>query len=172
MVNLGFRDLIEKLEEYFGRTASKALVGIAAVSVMIFVVGYAVQNSIYPLVLWVGGVLSGNPALSSATQSINWLVTAIWIVLVVAMIVTIVQFRLQFWNTIETHDRAQRVVSSVEHFRDELQRLLREYPDEAGPHVIEMLNRLTAEDAKKAENARKKFHPLSSRSPPSSGPPA
>ena len=45
MVTVGFKELIEKLEEYFGKRIVKAFLGAIGIAVFLFLVGIAVRGS-------------------------------------------------------------------------------------------------------------------------------
>lgn len=42
MLSVGFKDLIEKCEEYFGKGVTKACLAIIGASVVVFVIGVAI----------------------------------------------------------------------------------------------------------------------------------
>jgi hypothetical protein len=89
MVSIGFKELIEKLEEYFGKKVVKVGIGIAGLFALLFVIGVGVTSSVYPLALWLGALFSGNPDLATARDGISTVVTIVWIVTVLAGVVGI-----------------------------------------------------------------------------------
>jgi hypothetical protein len=79
MISVGFKELIEKCEEYFGRRATKAVIAILAVCVVLVAIGLAVTASVYPLSLWLAGVVTGAPAANQVIQGLGTGVTVFWI---------------------------------------------------------------------------------------------
>jgi len=93
MFNIGFRELIEKCEEYFGKGITKLGVSVIGASVVIFVVGFAFANSVYPVMTWLGAVVSGNPALTTAKTGADWIVSIVWLVVVLALVAGVLDLR-------------------------------------------------------------------------------
>lgn len=93
MFNIGFKDFIEKLEEYFGKGVTKFAVALFGLAILVFVVGYAVTASVYPLALWLGAIVTGQPNVSEAINGISLVATVVWLVVVLALAVTYFQHR-------------------------------------------------------------------------------
>lgn len=93
MFNIGFKDFIEKLEEYFGKRVTKFSVGLFGLAILVFVVGYAVTASIYPLALWLGAIVTGQPDVANAINGISTAATIVWLAGVLALLVTYFQQR-------------------------------------------------------------------------------
>jgi len=156
MFNVGFKELIDKCEEYFGKGVTKIAVAAIGLAIVVFAVGFAVTNSIYPLAQWIGGLVTGSPELNTARNGITTAVTVIWVVVMVAAVLTAFQFRRELIDVVGQRDRAERAITNVETFQGKLRAVLAEHPDDAGPHVLKMLDQLTVpEGVAEAEAAAK-----------------
>jgi hypothetical protein len=93
MFSIGFKELIEKFEEYFGKRATKIAVGIFGAAVVLFVIGFAVRESVYPFGLWLGAIATGQPQFASAISGIGVLATVLWLVLVVSLLATLFRMK-------------------------------------------------------------------------------
>lgn len=93
MFNIGFKDFIDKLEEYFGRRVTKFGIGLLGITILLFAVGFAVNTSVYPLALWIGAIVTGQPAVSDALSGISTVATVVWLVVILALVVSYFQHR-------------------------------------------------------------------------------
>lgn len=79
MVTIGFKELLEKLEEYFGKGVVKAFLALFALSALVWVAGLAVTQGVYPFGLWVGGLITGQPVAMTALQGIAAGLAGLWL---------------------------------------------------------------------------------------------
>ena len=114
MFNVGFKELIEKFEEYFGKTAVKVVLGATGIAFCAFLVGLPIKELIYPLAVWVGAIATGNPDMASAREGISWLAWAVWLACILALIVTALQAKKEWKAGLEAHEKAEALVANME----------------------------------------------------------
>lgn len=118
MFNIGFKDFIEKLEEYFGRGVTKFGVGLLGIAILLFAVGFAVNASVYPLALWLGAIVTGQPAVSDALNGISTVATVVWLVVVLALVVSYFQHRRELNHSTELLAEIRTLQTDIEKQED------------------------------------------------------
>lgn len=152
MINFGLKELIEKLEEYFGKTATKAFLAIVGVCVLFFVIGLAVNASIYPLALWFGSLGAiADPNVSAARESISWLVTIIWIVFVLFLGVLLIQARHELRGLADARDVVVEQRQQLKEI-DELYQQAKELQQKAITLMPALAEKLRLEQVSEAED--------------------
>ncbi len=86
MVTIGFRELLEKLEEYFGKGVVRLFLGTVGLFATLFVIGVAVQASVYPAAVWIGAIITGQPGAGDALNGFGTIVSVLWIVMAATLV--------------------------------------------------------------------------------------
>jgi heme exporter protein D len=168
MFNFGFGDVIDRFEKHFGAKITKVLFGIVGIALAIFLVAFTFKEAIYPLVLWIGSAVSGDPTTATAREGVSWIAMSIWLVSMLIVIVSSVQSsrilnrvlgEQERW--IEAHEQAKKILADMDEYPPQFEMAL--------AVAIEDLERATEENhaaTKKRGRTPKNITPASDPSEP------
>lgn len=126
MFSFGFGDVIDRLEKHFGSPITKVVLGTLTVLLLIFLFGLVVREVVDPFAKWLGGVVSGNPALADAREGVGTIAWAVWIASVAALVASYSQIKGYFFmlpraleDAKSVHEEAGKVVAEAKSIVEE-----------------------------------------------------
>jgi hypothetical protein len=123
MINIGFGELIDRLERYFGVLATKIAIGIITVCAALVALGFATNQAVYPFFLWAASLTLGDPRLATAREAAGLILTVLWIASVGAMIASLLQMKPYFTKIPDMADEADTLIASARTVTEEAEAL-------------------------------------------------